>query len=35
MFASYLTLQAIFAWYGSAALPEYLPFSDKIWKLKL
>lgn len=24
----------IFAWYGSAALPEYLPFSDKIWKLK-
>lgn len=24
----------IFPWYGSAALPEYLPFSDKIWKLK-
>jgi uncharacterized protein YciI len=24
----------IFTWYGSAALPEYLPFSDKIWKLK-
>lgn len=24
----------IFAWYGSAALPEYLPVSDKIWKLK-
>lgn len=24
----------IFSWYGSAALPEYLPFSDKIWKLK-
>jgi len=24
----------IFIWYGSAALPEYLPFSDKIWKLK-
>ena len=23
----------IFTWYGSAALPEYLPFSDKIWKL--
>lgn len=23
----------IYAWYGSAALPEYLPFSDKIWKL--
>ena len=22
----------IFNWYGSAALPEYLPFSDKIWK---
>jgi uncharacterized protein len=22
----------IFAWYGSAALPEYLPFSEKIWK---
>jgi uncharacterized protein YciI len=22
----------IFHWYGSAALPEYLPFSDKIWK---
>ena len=22
----------IFPWYGSAALPEYLPFSDKIWK---
>ena len=21
-----------FTWYGSAALPEYLPFSDKIWK---
>jgi uncharacterized protein YciI len=20
-------------WYGSAALPEYLPFSDKIWKI--
>lgn len=24
----------IFTWYGSSALPEYLPFSDKIWKLK-
>lgn len=24
----------IFTWYGSAALPEYLPASDKIWKLK-
>lgn len=24
----------IFDWYGSAALPEYLPFSDKIWKAK-
>lgn len=24
----------IFTWYGSAALPEYLPFSDFIWKLK-
>lgn len=22
----------IFTWYGSAALPEYLPASDKIWK---
>ncbi len=22
----------IFTWYGSAALREYLPFSDKIWK---
>jgi uncharacterized protein YciI len=24
----------IFSWYGSAALSEYLPFSDKIWKSK-
>ena len=24
----------IFTWYGSAALPEYLPFSEKIWKVK-
>lgn len=24
----------IFTWYGSAALPEYLKFSDKIWKAK-
>ena len=23
----------IYSWYGSAALPEYLPYSDKIWKL--
>lgn len=23
----------IYNWYGSAALPEYLPYSDKIWKL--
>lgn len=23
----------IFTWYGSAALPEYLPYSDKIWKM--
>ena len=23
----------IFTWYGSAALPEYLPVSDKIWRL--
>jgi uncharacterized protein YciI len=23
-----------FNWYGSAALPEYLPAADKIWKLK-
>jgi uncharacterized protein YciI len=24
----------LYSWYGSAALPEYLPASDKIWKLK-
>lgn len=24
----------IFTWYGSAALPEYLPISDKIWNSK-
>ena len=24
----------LFNWYGSAALGEYLPASDKIWKLK-
>jgi uncharacterized protein YciI len=24
----------IYPWYGSAALTEYLPSSDKIWKLK-
>lgn len=23
----------LYNWYGSAALPEYLPFSDKIWKV--
>ncbi len=23
----------ILPWYGSAALPEYLPFSEKVWKL--
>lgn len=23
-----------FLWYGSAALPEYLPFEEKIWKKK-
>ncbi len=23
----------IFSWYGSAALPEYLPAADKIWKV--
>lgn len=23
-----------FLWYGSAALPEYLPYADKIWKIK-
>lgn len=22
----------LYTWYGSAALPEYLPISDKIWK---
>ena len=22
----------IYTWFGSAALPEYLPFSDKIWR---
>lgn len=25
----------IFTWYGSAAIPEYLPFSDKIWRSSL
>lgn len=25
----------LFEWYGSAALKEYLPASDKIWKLQL
>lgn len=24
----------LFSWYGSAALPEYLPIADKIWKKK-
>ena len=24
----------VFSWYGSAALPAYLPISDKIWKKK-
>ncbi|TWV90756.1 YciI family protein [Chitinophaga pinensis] len=24
----------LYNWYGSAALPEYLPASDKIWKIK-
>jgi uncharacterized protein YciI len=24
----------LFTWYGSAALPEYLPVADRIWKLK-
>lgn len=24
----------IFIWHGSAALPEYLPFSDKVWRVK-
>lgn len=24
----------IYTWYGSSALPEYLPFSDKVWKIK-
>lgn len=24
----------IYSWYGSAALPEYLPFHEKIWRIK-
>ncbi len=24
----------LFTWYGSAALPEHLPFSEQIWKIK-
>ncbi len=24
----------VFEWYGSAALPEYLPASDKVWRRK-
>ncbi|PKP10431.1 MAG: hypothetical protein CVU09_07220 [Bacteroidetes bacterium HGW-Bacteroidetes-4] len=31
---NHLLAYEIFTWYGSAALPEYLPYSDKIWKLK-
>lgn len=27
-----LLLAETYPWYGSAALPEYLPASDKIWK---
>ncbi|MGD9993662.1 MAG: DUF6265 family protein [Salinivirgaceae bacterium] len=30
---NHLLAYEIYNWYGSAALPEYLPFSDKIWKL--
>ncbi|MFU8861144.1 MAG: YciI family protein [Cyclonatronaceae bacterium] len=29
-----LLVAEFFNWYGSAALPEYLPASDKIWKQK-
>ncbi len=32
--ASGLLEADVFNWYGSAALPAYLPFSDKIWKLQ-
>jgi len=24
----------LYEWYGSAALAEYLPISDKIWKIE-
>jgi len=24
----------LYNWYGSAALPEYLPYAEKIWKIK-
>ncbi len=30
--AKYLAVD-VYKWYGSAALPEYLPASDKIWKV--
>lgn len=30
--AQYLDTE-LYKWYGSAALPEYLPASDKIWKV--
>ena len=30
--AQYLDAE-LYKWYGSAALPEYLPASDKIWKV--
>ncbi|MDH5249520.1 MAG: hypothetical protein OEW40_11005 [Cyclobacteriaceae bacterium] len=29
-----LLLPELYPWYGSAALPEYLEVSDKIWKIK-
>lgn len=32
--ASKLLEVEVYNWYGSAALPEYLEFSDKVWKLK-
>ena len=31
---SKLMIYDILPWYGSAALPTYLPYSDKIWKTK-
>ncbi len=30
--SSNLLKAELYPWYGSAALPEYLPFHDKIWK---